>query len=585
MGRLFIYLRAFSTKLWFATVTSIINKILDLMPPLLVAWVIDTVSGKPPQWILSITGASSALGQATFLAVLAVAIFGLESLFQWMYQYGFFTLAQQVQHRFRMDAYDAMQHREMAFFENHRLGDTLAILNDDINQLERFMNTGFSQIVQLVVVFCFSGAVLFYTSWQLSLFALVPIPFILMGSFIYQSKISPKYAAIRAKVGDLTSRIENNISGMMVIKSFTAEKFEFQRVMAASESYKTANINAIRLNAVYVPVIRMIIAVAFSGILLLGSYWILSGSPLLTIGELVLFSMLIQRMLWPLTTIGTVLDDYERAKASINRVFQLLDSPQLIQDPSTPVEITKPEGDIRFQDIRFQYEVGPPVLNGLSFHIRPNQTVGIAGTTGAGKSTLVKLLFRFYDPNSGQICIDNIPITKMRQRDLRHQIALVSQDVYLFYGSIFDNIAYGLEGVDLTHVQRAAKLARLDDFVQTLPHKYDTFVGEKGLKLSGGQRQRLSIARAILKDAPIMVFDEATSSVDTETERAIKENLAQLTAGKTAIVIAHRLSTITHADCIFVLGNGQLKEIGTHDELVAANGLYADLWRMQIGDV
>ena len=582
--RLFQYLRQFWRALALTSLASILNKILDLMPPLLVAWIIDTVRREPPEWIQNVVGSQDPFTLAAFLAVLGVGIFFLESFFQWLYQFGFMTLAQKGQHLLRMDAYQHIQSREIEFFENHRMGETMSMLNDDVNQLERFLNTGFNELLQLLILFIFAGFVLFSTSWQLALIGIIPIPIILWGSLLYQRIISPRYSNIRDAVGKLSSRLENNIAGIMVIKSFTAEKFETRRVEEASAAYQAANYHAIKFSSLYVPLIRMAVAIGFGGVLMLGSYWVLNESGIITIGELVLFSMMIQRLLWPLTRLGVTLDEYERAKASATRTFGLLDTPSKIQDPKNPQHLPSDLGNIHFDQVRFAYAKGPEVLKGLDFKVKKGETIGIAGVTGAGKSTLIKLILRFYEANSGAIKLEGINLQDVTMRDLRKNIALVSQDVYLFHGTIAENIAYGSEGEKIERIIHAAKMAQMHAFVETLPDGYQTVVGERGIKLSGGQRQRLSIARAILKDAPIMVFDEATSSVDTETERAIQENLMNLTAGKTALVIAHRLSTIRYADRIIVLKDGKVAEEGDHEQLISLNGTYAELWHIQSGD-
>lgn len=584
MQQLFRYIQARSGLFWFACITSVLNKILDLMPPLLVAWTIDTVSGHPPGWIEAITGTSTAWGMAVFLSVLGVLIFGLESFFEWLFQRAFMGLAQEVQHDLRMDAYGHLQAREIQFFENQRMGETLAILNDDVNQLERFLNSGFNEILQLAVLFAFSLLVLLGTSWELSIIGILPIPIILAGSFWYQRLVAPRYDKVRQAVGALSSRLENNLAGILVIKSFTAEDFELERVRASSEAYKKANLAAIQLSAIYIPLIRMAIALGFGGVLLLGSYWVLQGSGRLSVGELVLFSMMVQRLLWPITRLGQTLDLYERGRASAQRIFDLLNTPASIQSPAEPKTLPDCTGALRFEDVRFAYDPAVPVLKGLSFEVKPGEMVGFAGSTGAGKSTLIKLLLRLYDPVAGAVCLDGIDLRELDLRHLRQQMALVSQDVYLFHGTLFENIAYGLSQATVSEVEAAARKAELHDFIVTLPEGYQTLVGERGIKLSGGQRQRLSIARAILKDAPILILDEATSSVDTETERAIQKNLDQLTKGRTALVIAHRLSTIRQADRILVLKDGQLAEQGTHDDLLAQEGIYADLWHVQLGD-
>jgi len=376
-----------------------------------------------------------------------------------------------------------------------------------------------------------------------------------------------------------------SIAGIQVIQSFTAERFESGRVGRASDEYRDANFDAIRLAAVYTPLIRLAIVGGFAGVLLLGSYWVLNGSRRITAGELVLFAMLTERLLWPLTRLGTTLDDYERAKASARRTFGLLDAPPAIQDPPRPAPLPRVRGEVVFDRVGFTYRRGGPILEDVSFRVAPGETLGIAGPTGAGKSTLVKLVLRFYDATSGAVRIDGVDVRELRLHDLRSAVALVSQDVYLFHGTIRENIAYVRSEATLPEVVRAARLAQLDEFVSSLPEGYDTLVGERGMKLSGGQRQRLSIARAIVKDAPILILDEATSAVDTETERAIQQSLRKLTAGRTALIIAHRLSTIRHADRILVLRDGRVAEEGHHDDLLARGGTYADLWHIQSGEL
>lgn len=585
ISQLFTYLKPFKSLFIFSCASSFVNKVLDLMPPLLVAWVIDTVRREPPSWISYFSNSLEPFPIAVFLALLGVGIFAFESIFEWMYQYGFMNLAQKVQHSLRMDAYNHIQAREVEFFENHRMGETMAMLNDDVNQLERFLNTSFNEILQLCVLFLFAGLVLFATSWELALVGIIPIPIILWGSLFYQKKISPRYQRVRQAVGALNSRLENNIAGILVIKSFTAEKFETKRVEEASKEYKDSNYNAIILSSVYVPLIRMGVSIGFGGVLLIGSYWVLQENGILTVGELVLFSMMIQRLLWPLTRLGGVLDELERARASAKRTFGILNKESKIQDSEDPKYLDKVGGKIEFENVVFKYAQGENVLEGLNFKVNAGETIGFAGATGAGKSTLIKLLLRLYDVTEGAVKIDGIDLRDLKLNDLRKNISLVSQDVYLFHGTIAENIAYGMENASLREITKASQMAQLHGFVETLKDGYETIVGERGIKLSGGQRQRLSIARAILKNAPIMVFDEATSSVDTETERAIQENLMNFTAGKTALVIAHRLSTIRHADKILVLKNGKIAEEGHHDDLLELNGVYSDLWHIQSGDL
>jgi ATP-binding cassette subfamily B protein len=585
MKPLFKYLTQYSQRLWLASLASIANKIFDLMPPLLVGWIVASLSGQTPAWIRAIVHSNDALTLALFLTILSVLVFALESLTQWMSDRWFMILAQDVQHDLRLETYRKIQLREMAFFENHRMGETLSMLNDDVNQLERFLNTGFSQLLQLLTLVIFSCIVLFTTSWPLALIGMLPVPIILWSSLKFQHYIGPRYRKMREAVGHLTSRLENNLSGIAVIKSFTAEEFETQRVATASKDYRDANYHAIKLSAVFIPLIRMAVAIGFAGVLLAGSYWMLKGQYHITIADLVMFSMLIQRLLWPLIGLGSILDSYQRAKASVKRTFDLFSTDPSIQDPAVPLPIDKLRGAIDFDHVQFQYGPFNPVLQDLHFQMSAGKIVGVAGQTGAGKSTLVKLLLRLYDVTGGSIKIDGHDIRELSLYDLRRHIALVSQDVYLFHGTIAENIAYGLAEMPLEKIMTASKVAHLDEFVVTLPEGYNSLVGERGIKLSGGQRQRLSIARAILKDAPILILDEATSAIDTETEKIIQQNLKKITAGKTALIIAHRLSTIRDADHILVIGNGGIIEQGHHEDLLALNGVYADLWSVQSGKI
>lgn len=585
MRRLFRYLNRYRGQVWFATTSSIINKVFDLMPPFLTAWMIDTVSGKIPAWIPQWTGLADPWDMIIFLTVLTFFIFGMESFFEWLFKRSFMRLAQEVQHDLRVEAYAQLQSREIGFFEEQRTGNLMAMLSDDINQLERFLNDSFNEIVQMIVLVLFAGWSLCAVSLPLGLVGILPIPFIIWGSIFYQRKISPYYREVRERVGALGSRLENNISGIQVIKSFTAERFEQVRVEESSQAYRDANFNAIQWNALYTPLIRILITIGFAMTLMIGAYWVLNDLNGFTAGGLAFFAMMIQRLLWPITRLGFVFNEYERAKASARRVFGLLDTPNQIPNPEHPVKLDRVEGNLQLQNLSFYYQEGQTVLQSIDLDIKAGQMVGIAGMTGAGKTTLIKLLLRLYDAREGAILLDGVDIRQLDKQNLRRSIAMVSQEVYLFHGTVEENIAYGLADCSLEEIIAASKKAELHDFIASLPQAYGSVVGERGIKLSGGQRQRLSIARAILKDAPILILDEATSAVDTETERAIQQNLRHLAQGKTAIVIAHRLSTIRHADRIVVLREGQIAEQGTHEDLLQQGGIYAGLWKVQIGNL
>lgn len=585
MRRLFRYILLYKTRFYSACTFSVVNKLLDLMPPLLVAWMIDIVSGKTPIWIGEGLGIAGAWEGAVFIAVLIFVIFGLESLFEWLYQRGFGRLAQDVQHRLRQDTYDKLQQQDLSYFENNRTGNLLSILNDDINQLERYLTDIFNELLQIVVLIIFSAIAFWLLSWQLALISMLTIPFVVAGSLFYQKLIAPYYRDIRQAVGDMNNRLENNIGGMQVVKSFTAEDFELSRVASASGQYRQAGYRALRISTLYVPLIRMFIAIGFAGVLLVAAWWIIEGNGDITLGQLALVGMLIQRLLWPLTRLGNVFDGLQRTNASAARIFGIHDSMPAIRSGNIPLGKHSLSDGITLSDVHFSYQADDrQVLGNINLFIPAGKTMGIAGPTGAGKTSLIKLLLRFYDPDSGQILFDGTDIRDMNVTELWGMIGVVSQEVYIFHGTIRENIAYGIPAATQEQIAEASRKAALHDFVASLPMGYDTLVGERGIKLSGGQRQRLSIARAILKDAPVIILDEATSAVDTETERIIQDNLQLLTQGKTAIVIAHRLSTIRHCDKIVVLNEGVIAESGSHDALLTLGGLYSSLWKTQTGE-
>lgn len=555
------------------------------MPPLIVGWMVDVVNGHTPSWIAGL--AHGNLITAIWIVGISIfVIFGFESFFEWLFQRKFMIIAQNIQHDIRVFAYKKLQEKDITFFEHARTGNLMSMLTEDIGQLERFFSDVFNQLLQITILIIFSTIVFYKTSPQLCLLAMIAIPFIVLGSVWYERKVSEKYYDIRQTSGELNSRLENNIGGIQVIKSFATENYETARVIKASSSVKQAQIASIAYRASYNPLIRVFIAFAFAAVLVVPALWLVNGTGQhITLGQLALFGMLVQRLLWPLTDLGKVFDDTARAKAALTRIFSLIDEPVKIKNNPEGVIFNKVETSITFNEVVFQYnEEGNVILENLSFNIPANKITGIVGQTGAGKTSLTKLLLRFYDPISGDIAIDGKKLSEFNLESLRNNISLVSQDVYVFHGTIKENIAYALPTASDEEIIKAAKKAALHDFVTTLDDQYHSLIGERGIKLSGGQRQRLSIARALLKNAPIIILDEATSAVDTATEKVIRENLDVLIQNKTAIIIAHRLSTIKHADNIIVLEKGQVFEQGTHSELLKQQGIYAQLWQIQAED-
>jgi ATP-binding cassette subfamily B protein len=578
--RLLRYSRQYRTPIIQATICSLLNKIFDLAPPVLIGAAVDVVVKKQDSLIANL-GIQDVYQQLIALSFLSALIWGLESIFEYAYERLWRNLAQHIQHDLRLDAYHHVQELELAYFEERSTGGLLSILNDDINQLERFLDVGANEILQVLTTVVAISGVFFYLTPHIAWLAMLPIPFILWGSVAFQKRLAPRYADVREKVGLLNSRLANNLSGITTIKSFTTEAYELDRLRVESDAYGRSNRRAIALSAAFIPLIRLVILFGFTAILLFGGMSVIEGR--LDVGAYSVLVFLTQRLLWPLTRLGQTLDLYQRAMASTQRVMDLLDTPIRIRSGDINLPLGQIQGEIRFEGVNFAYGGRSPIIQNLSLHIPAGQTIAIVGSTGSGKSTLVKLLLRFYEIQSGTIYLDGLDIRSIYLGDLRRGIGLVSQDVFLFHGTVRENIAYGSPDARESEIICAAQIAEAHESILQLPQGYETIVGERGQKLSGGQRQRLAIARAVLKDPPILILDEATSAVDNETEAAIARSLEKIAQNRTTIAIAHRLSTIRHAHWIYVMEKGQIAEQGTHDDLLSKSGIYANFWRVQTG--
>ena len=525
-------------------------------------------------------GYSDRRQQLIILAVLTFIIWGLESAFDYIAAVTWRNISQDIEHSLRTDAFNNVLGLDLAFFENKSSGRLMAILNDDVNQLETFLDNGANRLVQTATTVLVIGGTFLYISPLVAVFAFIPIPIIIFGSLRFTNRIAERYTKIRNDIENLNANLSNSITGILTVKSFNREKKESERINLSSNEVKSANYHAIRLSAAFIPIIRIAILFGFTATLLIGGFLALDGEIKVATYSVMLF--ITQRLLWPLTELGVIFDSYQKAMASFRRIINLKNTTPTIDNGNE--KLTNFNKKIEISNLNFEYVKNFPVLNDISININKGQTTAIVGSTGSGKSTLIKLILRLYDSTAGEIKFDGKNIRDLELDSLRNKIGLVSQDIFLFEGTVFENIAYGNLDAKDEEVWEAARLSESDKFINLLPNKENTIVGERGQKLSGGQRQRISIARAILKNPEILILDEATSAVDNETEAAIQRSINTLKEGRTVIAIAHRLSTIRNAEIIYVLEEGKVVESGNHESLLEINGVYSKLWSVQTGE-
>jgi ATP-binding cassette subfamily B protein len=580
LRRLWKYAANYRGEVILASTWSFLNKAVDIAPPFLIGMAVDVVANGSGS-LLGQLGIEDPKMQILVIALLTFVIWSLESLFEYLLSVGWRNLAQSIQHDLRIDTYEHLQELDIAYFEDRPSGDLMAVLNDDINQLERFLDIGANEVIQLGTTVILIGVAFFVIAPSIAWLAFLPVPVILWGSLRFQKKIEPRYAVVRDEAAAINGQLANNIGGIATIKAFTAEDREVARVTVSSDRYRKANASAIALSSTFTPLIRIAILVGFTATLVWGGFLAIEGQ--LNIGLYSVLVFLTQRLLWPLTRLGQTVDLYQRAMASTNRILDVLDAEPTIIDGNDAIDPRVVNGRITFDDVTFSYEPGYDVLSRINLEVEPFKTTAFVGSTGSGKTTLIKLILRFYDPDTGSVLLDGTKLTDLSQQDIRNAMSLVSQDVFLFHGTVRDNISYGMPEATDDAVYAAARTAEAHDFIESLPNGYDTIIGERGQKLSGGQRQRLSLARALLTDSPVLILDEATSAVDNETEAAIQRSLASISHGRTMVVIAHRLSTIRNADRIYVIDDGEVAEFGTHGELIGHDGIYRTLWNVQTG--
>ncbi|MFC5368720.1 ABC transporter ATP-binding protein [Salinirubrum litoreum] len=574
-------------------VGTVVGRLFGLVPAFIVGLAVDAVFLAERPYALPLVPdrliPATDVGQLWLSIGILLTATLLGAVASWIEDWGWSVFAQRIQRTLRIEAYERMQDLELAYFTRQRTGDLMSVLNNDVNALETFLEDGLSATLWIAATVLGIGAILVGLNVPLTFVTLLPIPVLAAFTLAFTRIVEPRYLTIREEIGDLNARLENNVSGIEVIKTEGAERHESGRVAEAANEYLRANLRAIRVRITYFPGLNVISGVGFAITFLVGGLWVLGRPPLglpggLTPGGFVTFVIYAQQFIWPIVRLGDVVDDYERAKAAGGRVERVLSRSPTIRDGDDASPLSVDSGAVTYDHVDFAYD-DRSVLHDVDFSITGGQTIGVVGPTGAGKSTLLKLLPRLYDADAGAVRIDGQDVRDVTLRSLRRAIGYVGQDPFLFYGTVRENVRYGTFDASDAAVEEAVRRAQAHEFVENLPDGYDTLVGERGVRLSGGQRQRLALARTILKDPAIIVLDEATSAVDTETEALIQSSLAEFAADRTTFVIAHRLSTVRRADRILVVDDGRLVEDGTHEALLREDGLYANFWRVQTGDV
>jgi ATP-binding cassette subfamily B protein len=532
--------------------------------------------------LLARLGIAATSTQLVVLAAAGVVLWATEAALEYQAARVWRAIAGTVQQELRIQGYDAVQNADFSVLDEQRIGGLANILNDDVAQIEVFLKSSANDVVQLMMNVAIVGPLFYYVAPSLLYIAVLPIPFLIWVSFGFIDRSTEPHARTREHAAALNNQLVTNLSGVAVIRSFATEEHELAHIRQLSSDYQTSSSVTDHQAAALSPSIRLIMVSTWASQIVIGGFGVLRGQ--LLPGSYITLVSLTQKFLWPLIMLGRAVDDYQRAMASATRVFTLIDLPRGGEGAKGSILPPAPAGgaSVAFDHVSFAYPGRPPVLDDVSMKILPGGVVAIVGPTGSGKSTVIKLLLRFYDAEAGRILYNGVDIRSLEAGALRRSISLVSQDAFLFAGTIGENIRYGSFDATSEAVSAAARLAEIERFIGSLPDGYDTVIGDNGLKLSGGQRQRLCLARAILKDAPLLILDEATSAVDYETEIAIQRALHTIKATRTMIVIAHRLTTIRNADRIYVLDGG-IVEQGTHDELIARGKTYASLWALQSG--
>ena len=568
LRRLLGYLKKYWFFVFLALLALLINRVLNLAIPEITQRAIDIAIVQKRHGLLVI------------LALSIVGVTILTALFQFIQEYILQYASQKAIYDIRNTMYDHLQRLPFSFYDKSQTGQLIARATGDIDTLRRFYSFGMINFVSSILMFVAVLVICLLKNWALAVLALSTMPILAYTGIRFGGKIGPRFWEIRQRFAELTTVIQENITGMRVVKTFVREDYEISKFSVYARNVLQKNLEVTKLWAFFFPLMDFISGLGTIAVLWFGGWQIMKGN--LTLGEFIAFNMYLMQLMWPIRMLGFIINVSKEAMASGQRIFEILDTQSEVEESPDAIPLPPIAGYVRFENVSFRYDDNDElVLKNFSLDIEPGETVAILGATGSGKSTLINLIPRFYDPTSGTITIDDIDIRTVTLESLRKQIGIVLQDTFLFATSLKDNIAYGRTNATEEEIITAAKAANIHNFIDSLPKGYDTEVGERGVTLSGGEKQRVAIARALLMNPKILILDDSTSSVDTETEHLIQNAITILVKDRTTFVIAQRLSTVKRANKIVVLENGEIIEQGTHDELLKKGGIYTEIYNMQ----